>query len=325
MRGGRNGIHRQRTVEGVDFSPNRLQTVLSETCEHAPLRWMDSWPRLYSIGPWLLLGVFGCALLGLGGTELIRLNQGQHILTQSVPAAPSLRSRQKLMRSSFEQYLKAAAIGEKLRWVADPERVEPLMEEFYGPRQERDPQVESFEVGEPVRSGNDWWFPLLCKVGQGVQRTVMIRETPEAGLLDWENFVMYGSMTWKGFHQARPVASQSLRARVRLSDQYSGKYSEKDYVACEITHPSHSPVLYGYARRNSAAGAAILQLPESRIWQQAHLYLRWESDAGSPQNVHVAEFLRNNWRDEAGNASGHTMPMSMKAMEAMSDERALFE
>lgn len=284
--------------EDVAYSPNRLQTVINEACQDSTITWLD---QLGKANPVIISLLIAGVLGGLGWTfrnELRRHQGSDGAVSPPLSAAlPSDATRQAAIRRTFDRFLAAPDVTGKLQWVLEPARVEARMKDFYIVRMEQDPRITSYEVSPPVRAAGAWWFTLTCQAPDGPPCAVLMKETPSGGQLDWENFVAYGSMPWEKFHTTRPALPQSIRARIRASPRFEGKYSAEHYLAYEIAHRSGLPILYGYAARASRTGQLLAALSPGETWQSANLYLSWEPDPGTPDSMLIVDLIRNNWLD----------------------------
>jgi len=288
--------------DDVGYTPNRFQKIINNVWENSPVLWLE---RTGKIGLWMFIALI-CAIIsallwGFGG-EVFRSQKFRRVATleQKESLAPD-SVRQAAVRRAFDAFLAAPDPAGKLPWVLEPQRVESRMKDFYLVRQQKDPAVASFEVSAPLRAGNEWWFTLSCQTRGGLTQ-VLVKETPSGGQLDWENFVAYGSMSWQEFQSRHPAAPQSMRVRLRPSQNYAGKYQTGDYLSYEITHRESGAVLHAYVTRASRAGQLLAALPQTGDWQAANLYLHWESDAGAPGCVVIADLIRNNWLDAISTA-----------------------
>lgn len=304
-------LGKHKSGEDVGYSPNRLQTVMNDTWAYSPPTWPDHLSRVRLI-------VITTLSAGIVGVLLWRFGWEIHRQQESLPAgaasADELASpevRQAAIHRAFAAFLAAPGMADKLPFILDPERVESRMKDFYVTRREQDPPIASWEVGPPVQAAGAWWFTLSCLAPDGTRSTAVMKETAAGGQLDWENFVAYGSMPWGQFHTTRPAAPQSIRARLRPSPQYAGKYTKEDYFAYEIAHRSGPPVIFGYIPRSSRTAQLLAAVPSDDPWQPANLYLCWEPDAGASNCVSIAGVIRNNWLDTIPSNSSAPAPASV--------------
>ena len=298
-----------RHQQELDYRPSRLQHVMEEAWTHSRLGWLDQLGRIKAI-------VLGSLVVGIASIILwpyLKEVSRKRVIGPPAAASPVVSFapdavRQAGIRKAFDAYLAAPGIAEKLRWIIEPQRVESRMKDFYVNQRQADPVITSYTVSPPVRAGAEWWFTLSLDLPGGAPTTVLMKETPEGGLLDWENFVAYGTMSWEKFLTGRPTAPQSMRVRLRHSSVYGGKYQAAEYLAFEISHRSGPPLL-GYALKDSRSGQQLAALPGLQDWNSCNLYLAWEQDAGRPGAVLISEVIRNNWLDAS---PGHPAKPSLE-------------
>lgn len=300
-----------RHQQELDCRPNRLQQVMEELWTHSRLEWLDQLGRIKAIILGSLVAVTAFIILWPYFKEVSRklVIGSPNAASPEVSFAPDA-ARQAGIRRAFDAYLAAPGIAEKLRWVIGPQRVEFRMRDYYVTRQQTDPVITSYTVSPPVRAGAEWWFTISFVPAGGTPTTVSMKETPEGGLLDWENFVAYGTMSWEKFVAGRPKAPQSMRVRLRLSSDYGGKYQAGEYLAFEVSHGSGPPVLHGYALKDSRSGQQLAALPELQDWKSFNLYLAWEQDAGRPEAVLISDLIRSNWLDGAPGPPAQPSPQT---------------
>ena len=300
-----------------EFRANRLQGVMDDTYTHSRLSWLDHLGRIKTLAIAVSLTMVTFTMVWPYFKEVLRKREvGVDIITAALPAA-SVEVRQIAIRRAFDSYLAAPNFTEKLQWVLEPERVESRMKDFYTVRFENDPAVVSYEVSAPLRAGRDWWFTLECRLRDGSLASAIMKENPEGGQLDWENFTAYGSMAWEKFHTSRPTLPQSMRVRLRPAEQFSQQYPREDYMAFEVSHRSGSPTLIGYAPKNSRSGQWLADESEFNDWKPANLYLFWQNPKQGPPSLIIGDLIRNNWLD--GINAPSALPMNAGASAAKSD------
>ncbi len=205
--------------------------------------------------------------------------------------------RQAAIRKSFDAFLAAGDPAGKLPWVLEPDRVGSRLKDYYEERHQKDPVILSYEVSPPQRAGNEWWFILQCVEKNGTLTSILMKDTPEGGRLDWENFVAYGSMAWEEFLAKKPESPQSMRVQMRPSNGYGGKYPAEDYLCYDISHRDSPDLIHGYVAKASRTGQRLAAMTPEAEWRAANLYLLWEADAGAPGSIVIADLIGNNWLD----------------------------
>ena len=286
-----------REQQDLEFRPSRLQAVMDEALTHSRLSWIDHLGRVRSLVIALLVAGVVSIILWSYIKEVLRKRETWTAPVIASAPLPPDAVRQANIRRAFDAYLSARNPADKLRWILEPKRVEPRMKDFNEVRLEKDPAIESYEVSDPIRAGGEWWFTLECRLRGGGRTSVIMKETPEGGQLDWENFTAYGSMAWERFHTSRPAAPQSMRVHLRRSEQSSPNYPPEEFLALEIRHRDGPPVLVAYAARNSRSGQWLDDEPGLNEWKPVNLYLHWETAEGAPPSVVVGDLIRNNWLD----------------------------
>ena len=257
----------------------------------------------------LVLAVF---FLGCAVWALVLMNSGEKsTLTESEPASTGLSFDEKLeiRNTTIAEYLAAATLKEKARYVRDPERVLPLMTEYYKtfplvPEQIRERLVESPVMG---KEGILWRVRARDKDIHG--SIYLLVETQEDGtsLVDWETDVVYQPSSWSAFKATKSTDAHVFRARVQTAqlDGFHGfEFSEYNKFRCfKVTLPGSDDYLWAYTEIGSKEDAKMVNLITSggrRNINAKHvalvvLELRYPENGQSARCVHLSRLVQAGW------------------------------
>lgn len=195
---------------------------------------------------------------------------------------------------TLDHYWKAVTVKDRLPYVYDPERVKPLMEDFYDRQKETDP--DHHELRQKSRFMLDGreeilYFSFASSRVTGLVEVAMRRGPNGRFLVDWESLAGFTSPAFAELKRLKPVEPSKIRAFVRLFDYYNYEFTDSSrYVCVKIIAVNGVDTFYGYAERESELGK----------WLEEHL-----------------EHTR-----KGGTLSGHTMMVSFPP-NAQSDQCVL--
>jgi hypothetical protein len=213
------------------------------------------------------------------------------------------------------EYLNARTVEEKLRYVRLPERVRPLMEDWY--RKNPDPPVTVSEVTDraKIRAGTEesgiiYLVQLYLEVNEpdpltpgATRKSRRWYNVEEIGsgakrdyLVDWETSSGYQPMSWEQFRTERPQQPVAFRVHMTLGgDYYNHEFTDEEkwqYARLAIPHPLEGMVFlfHGYIETKSQAWRDLQSCDGSLI-----LRLRYPANSLSADQVIVDGLEHNSW------------------------------
>lgn len=200
---------------------------------------------------------------------------------QAVPGGPLYDARSSNVMLKFEElpkdspqvdeaqavltkYLQAASWRDRLPFVFEPERVEPLMQEQYEKRQQPDPERGPLVATALITAGTSQVINLqfACSTRPDCGLRANFHRT-RAGklLLDWESWVAWSERSWPQLKQERSQAEVVMRAIASESDYYNYEFAEKwRWLAVKLRSPDGLYNVTGYVDRASVLGVAMANL-----------------------------------------------------------------
>ena len=280
----------------------------SETLEHAwgaesgrrePIPW--GWFAL--IGLFLVGAVFwGTASLREGEEQIreIRSEVADHF---SDEAAEDREAEELIGRieSSIRSMFGATTVEEMARWVRQPDRVLPLMQDYHQDHPVNPLAIEAISALQPItleRRADFWTARVVFR--DGSKRDLLI-EISEDGkpLVDWETLVCYQPMPWDLFATSRPRGrSFDFRVVAEPDFLFSHEFSDQDRWACfRLTAPASDETLFGYARVDGIETQEILRSFREKGGRPVSLVLRLAIPDGltSPRGVMIEKILSRHW------------------------------
>jgi len=120
--------------------------------------------------------------------------------------------------------------------------------------------------------------------------------------LDWKATTAYGTATFDDLERQQGDPAE-IRARIIMSGFFTATFPEAEYQSYQLLSPDNSRTIWGYARRGTAADAAlatILQLdgiPETTVVPPQKVTVRLDhGPAGAlPNQWLIGEILHKDW------------------------------
>ena len=256
------------------------------------------------------LALIGFLLLVLGGWASVTLFKGEarresesrKLLAKQMDADQQEASARVLIER-LEQlvtaYLGAPSVEEKSRFVRHPERVLPLMREFYQRQELLTDRFEAIETLRPAAVENYPFFGIRVKVeGKADPRLLLVEDCEDGELrFDWESEVNYQPMAISDYLQKKPTEAMDFRVYARLDTFYSYEFTNQDrYQALKLTFRDEDEYLFGYVERRSVEGRGLAALlADDKAEFPLLLRLRFLPNTESTRSVLVGKVLATSW------------------------------
>lgn len=164
----------------------------------------------------------------------------------------------------LREYLQTKDYRERLAFVYDPEKCEPLMKQHYEQRGENDPLCGKVLGAGYMSAGSS---KVLCltvecttRPDSGMRANFHITKTGKL-MLDWESWAAWCEISWADLKKERPQRSVLMRAVASESDYYNYEFGEKwRWLAVKLRSADGLQHVTGYVPRDSAAGIAMASI-----------------------------------------------------------------
>lgn len=200
-------------------------------------------------------------------------------------------------------YWKAQSVKDRLEFVYNPERMKPLMEDYYDRQKETDP--DHTELKQKSRFMLDGkheilYFSFASSRPTGLVEVAMRRGTNGRFLVDWESLAGFTTPAFAEIKQLKPVVPVQVRAFVRLFEYYNYEFTdEKRYLCVKMIAANGVDMLYGYCERDSELGQWIeSQLAQTRsgnVMSGYTLMISFPENAQSDQCVKIERVIASRW------------------------------
>ena len=261
---------------------------------------------ILAVGAFLILlgvGIF----LALGGRNRDSRYAMQERSRENLQAArqdkEDARDIVAAMTTTLQGYTSASTIEEMLPFVREPERVEPLMRDFYQKHPllplENGELLSSFAI--PLESSS---FVILTAAFPDLPNRIYLAEVKNdlQIQIDWESDACYQPVEIADYIAERPTAPVDLRVFANPDNFYVYEFSDSEKYQClKLTFRDNDEVLFGYTERGSVTDKQLARhfqkVRQSGGRQPEPLYLkvRFLENTKSQRGVLIEEFIAPRW------------------------------
>jgi hypothetical protein len=199
------------------------------------------------------------------------------------------------------QFFKATTTAELARHVRHPERVKPLMDQYYADKRPIHHPLLRTKLLQPLTLGDRANFWMQSVELQNRETRNLIIEIAASGepKIDWETLVCYQPMEWDQFARSRPEgASFDFRVHVQLDNFFSHEFKDSSRWNCfHLTALDSEETLFGYAQANEAVTADLIALLNQSGGQRVSVILRVNipEDLQSRRGVVIEKLVSPRW------------------------------
>lgn len=159
------------------------------------------------------------------------------------------------LEAVVSKFLAAGTIEERAKHIRHPERVIPLMKDYYSKN-----KLETYTYLKARKFSLveiDKYPFVALEVATEEKESLAILVQAETGklLVDWESFVCYNPMTVEEFMEKRPAEAVSFRVYAGVDNFYAYEFSEEEeYLCFRLNFRGSEEHLFGYIRRPGKNG-----------------------------------------------------------------------
>ena len=200
-------------------------------------------------------------------------------------------------------YTSAATIEEKLPFVRQPERVEPLMRKYYQTHalvpEEGAELLSQFPL--PLESSS--FVVLTASFTDGPNRIFLAEATTDLKIaIDWESDVCYQPVEIADYIAEKPTDPVDLRVFAQPDNFYVFEFSDSEKYQClKLTFRDNDEFLFGYVERNTPVNERLKshfqKVRQAGSTQAEPLFLkvRFLEDSKAERGVLIEEFISARW------------------------------
>lgn len=157
-----------------------------------------------------------------------------------------------IMEHTLRDYMAADTLEKKSKYVRHPERVRPLMEDYYSRNEMITRDFEGVSEYHIVSLENHPFIALRAELAGEKGIAVLLEEEKEAFKIDWESEVSYQPMSPETFREKRPDGAATFRFYVRPDHFYAYEFQDEQKWRCyKLTLRDSEEHFFGYVERGS--------------------------------------------------------------------------
>ena len=176
------------------------------------------------IGWFVLLGLVICGVGVWAIYDVFQSQAGQDALSEEnalLDAAQAKETRDvrfalEDMQDCARGYLEAGSVQAMLPFVRHPERVGPLMQDYYKSHKRWRRKFKRFEQLRAVNIGRKSFVYVNAVTEVGKSQNLLLEQMEDGNFrIDWESDVIYQPMPWSEYLSKRPLLPMDMRVKVR--------------------------------------------------------------------------------------------------------------
>jgi hypothetical protein len=205
------------------------------------------------------------------------------------------------MQEVIEKYLAANSVEDILPYCRDPERVAPLLKDYYSRTPFAPVGLLQFGIGgnivleDDADSGRSFAY-LNFETSDYVSKTICLEILEDDFKIDWESAVGYSEMAWEDFQIQKPAQATLFRVIAMPADYYNYEFSDPSaWASFSLLDGKGGEELYGFVARDSANHRKIRQAfqKNSNVWLVVRL--KYPENARSSRCVEIDEVIHDRW------------------------------
>jgi|UniRef100_UPI0037835FB7 hypothetical protein len=216
----------------------------------------------------------------------------------AVSSIQDIDNKRQKIETTIRGFFESDTIEKKLAYVRDPQRVRPLMENFYRNRSLEHREWKSLGWILPVEEPGYRLGYAQAVFGDAEPVSLIIEELGDGGFrVDWESSVRYGEIGWNEFIQTQPATPKLFRVIASKPRHAPSAEAPQGSEILEIKHPEEDDVIYAYFDRQDPKFQPLLQQLQTGNWKDVPLTLRlcYPGPAGSGKSVRIADVEGKGW------------------------------
>ncbi len=218
---------------------------------------------------------------------------------------------------TVRNFLAAATVEEKLKYVRTPEKTGPLMEAWYRAHPPVPMTAGDLEEQTKMKSGDHYFivqqFPVTepdpLAPGNVLTRTryftveeILVGDQQVEYRLDWETAVNYQEMPLENFVSTRSRKAVAFRCKMRKADYWNHEFTDKTkWQSVELIYPGDDNFqFWAYLPLETGHGRRLSDIMESMAEGESIsvvVKIRYPQNSISKSQVIVDGIVRLNWYD----------------------------
>jgi len=273
--------------------------------------WGGAMKKAPPLGWFVLAGVVICSLAMWAAVsvfkaqpDLVEVEEGKKdLVIDKIKEIKEVRQTLNSMKSCVRGYLRAKTVDAKLAYVRHPERVKPLMEEYY---QRNELIEEDFRQFERLRSmGLESLSFIFGQVEllNGEKHKLLLEQLEDGSFrVDWESDVCYLPIPWDKYVAESPAGAVVMRVYIKRDTFYAYEFRDEDLYDCyQLTARDSDDHVFGFVKKGSDVAMDInrflkrIEGQGSQFAEPVMLLLRFPEETLSKKCVWIDRLITPRW------------------------------
>lgn len=287
-------------IEGGPVGPEELeQDWGKESAKHRSIPW----------GWFVLIGMVlaGAAVWSLAGVKKADVKAAQirgdaeSVLVKDEREEKEAAALIERLDAVTREFFSATTVEALVPLVRQPERVRPLMEQYYSEHPLVPVTTVRTTILQPLtldNRANFWMKSVQLAEGRSSNMIVEILESGEPRI-DWETLVCYQPMEWDTYVATRPAGkSLDFRVYVEPDNFFSHEFADQEkWNSFRLTTLNGDETLFGYVPAGSKIAEEIVELLRRNQGARTSMVLRLNIPEGltSRRGVVIEKLMSPRW------------------------------
>ena len=204
------------------------------------------------------------------------------------------------MEETLRDFLSAKTVEERLKYVRHPNRVKPLMLDYYRRFPIQSYQYKKVSEYNTIPLKKRPFVALSVRVAGGENLPILLEDVEKGYLVDWESFVSYQPIAFEDYLKKRPTVPIDLRVYGSFDDFYAYEFLEEDgYLCVRMTTKHTDKVIFGYVKEGTTLASEMkkyLEAPPGKSKTQPFiLRVRFLPESKAPRSVVIDKIVATFW------------------------------
>lgn len=198
-------------------------------------------------------------------------------------------------------FLQSSSVEERLKWVRQPERVKPLMMDFYDGNEITPEGYRSFERGEVSYRGR--FLTSMVRTSDFLTYPIAVIREEEDGvvnyLVDWESWSGYCEITPEEAREQKPTEPFLMRVLLRTESYFNYSFSDDTkWHAYRMAFRNSDDVFLAYSEKKSDSDEALKLVRKNGGVSPFLVRVRFPQGARAENQVEIVEVVGAGWIGE---------------------------
>jgi hypothetical protein len=221
----------------------------------------------------------------------------------SAPLPPSviqdIESKRPQIEHAVRGFFEAANLDQRLVFSRDPQRVRPLMADYYRSHPQAHLEWKNLGWVLPVEEPGYRLGYAQAVFANAEPVSLIIEEMTDGTFcVDWESSVRYSELEWDEFIKSQPFSPKLFRVIASRPQNTPPDPAPLGSEMLEIKHPDDNDIIYAYFDRKDPKFQPLLQQLQTGNWKDVPLTLRLcypGPTTGSGRSARIAGIEGKGW------------------------------